>query len=84
MIDKVENTDNSDWKVVHFMPRPEFDVEFGFKSEKKTGSEISGDTHSFLKIAGNKFLLALLRWHGQWKGSGGGFIKGCVIGGKLL
>ncbi|MEG1710748.1 MAG: SpoIIE family protein phosphatase [Clostridia bacterium] len=67
MIDKIEATENTDWKVVHFIPRPSYDVTFGFKSERKFNSDISGDTHSFLKIAGDKFLLALCDGMGSGK-----------------
>ena len=59
MLDKAENTEEGQWKVVHFVPRPVFDVYFGFACEKKYESDVSGDTHSFLRISGDKFLLAL-------------------------
>lgn len=67
MIDKVENAEEEGWKVVHFVPRPTYDVTFGFACEKKSGSDVSGDTHSFLKIDSGRFLLALCDGMGSGK-----------------
>ncbi|MCL2621927.1 MAG: SpoIIE family protein phosphatase, partial [Firmicutes bacterium] len=38
---------------------PPYDVVFGLACAPKTGSKISGDTHSFIKMRGGKILLAL-------------------------
>lgn len=59
MLDRTEATSDSAWVVAHFVPRPSFDIKFGYAGEKKYESEISGDTHSFLKISADKCLLAL-------------------------
>ncbi len=37
----------------------DYDAVFGVAKAKKDGSNISGDTHSVVRISGNKFLLAL-------------------------
>ncbi len=42
-----------------FAKRPEYDAVFGLSKAKKDGSEISGDTHSVVRISDEKFLLAL-------------------------
>lgn len=60
IIDAVETVNNDDnWLVLHLKPKPNFNVAFGFANRIKAGSEISGDTHSFIKINKDKFLLAL-------------------------
>ncbi|MDD4291299.1 MAG: SpoIIE family protein phosphatase [Clostridia bacterium] len=59
MIDKAEYTDNNEWRVLHIKPQPRFDVLFGFQAVKKYQSNVSGDSHSFLKIANDKFMLAI-------------------------
>lgn len=59
MTESVEDTLSPNWVVVQLRPRPNFDVSFGFVGVKKNNSPISGDTHSFMRINGNKFLLAL-------------------------
>lgn len=67
MVDKVESAEEGEWKVVHFVPRPPYDVVFGFSRERKSGSEVSGDTHSFLRIDSGRFLLALCDGMGSGK-----------------
>lgn len=59
MVESVENTLSPNWVVAQLKPRPNFDITFGFVGIKKEGSPISGDTHSFMRINGDKFLLAL-------------------------
>ncbi len=45
----------------------EYDAVFGVAKAKKDGSEISGDTHSVVRISGDKFLLALSDGMGSGK-----------------
>ncbi len=47
------------WVVATLEPEANFSVSFGFCGRKKQGSESSGDTHSFLRIADDKVLVAL-------------------------
>ncbi len=42
-----------------FSKSADYDAVFGVAKSKKDGSEISGDTHSVVRISGDKFLLAL-------------------------
>ncbi len=42
-----------------FSKSAEYDAVFGVSKVKKDGSQISGDTHSVVRISDNKFLLAL-------------------------
>ena len=62
-----ENTDNENWTVLYLKPKPVYDVEFGFCAAKKAGSEVSGDTHSFVRLDKDKFLLAVCDGMGSGK-----------------
>lgn len=62
-----ERTDNENWTVLYLKPKPVYDVEFGFCATKKFGSEVSGDTHSFVRLDGEKFLLAVCDGMGSGK-----------------
>ena len=62
-----ESTDNENWTVLYLKPKPVYDVEFGFCATKKAGSEVSGDTHSFVRLDRDKFLLAICDGMGSGK-----------------
>lgn len=59
MLDRTEKTEDSGWVVAHFVPRPPYDMVFGCASEKKYGSEASGDSHSFLKVSADKCIMVV-------------------------
>jgi stage II sporulation protein E len=59
MVADRENSPRAGWAVVYLKPTPIFDVIFGQAGAAKAGSGISGDTHSLIKISGDKFMLAL-------------------------
>lgn len=57
----VKNVDDSvisGWSVMELAPRPQFDVTFGVAS-RSLRAEATGDTHSFMKIGSDKFLMAI-------------------------
>lgn len=47
------------WIVITLATAPKFDVVFGSATQTKTGSEISGDSFSVIRIENDKFMLAL-------------------------
>lgn len=49
----------SGWTIVELKCAPVYDALFGFAGRTKDGSEISGDTHSFIKLTHDKFMMAL-------------------------
>lgn len=59
MLTETLATRSKNWVVMTFLPAPRFDVVFGFSAAKKSGSEISGDTHTFLRIDEHRFLIGL-------------------------
>jgi stage II sporulation protein E len=59
MVADRENSSRAGWTAVYLKPTPVFDVIFGQAGAAKAGSGISGDTHSLIKISGDKFMLAL-------------------------
>ena len=59
MLGETQTAQNKTWVVMTFVPAPKFDVVFGFANEKKQNSKISGDTHTFLRIDNNRFLIGL-------------------------
>lgn len=59
MLAQSQTEQSKTWTVLTFVPSPKFDVTFGFCATKKQDSKISGDTHSFLRIDHNRFLLGL-------------------------
>lgn len=70
MIDAVERIpDNATWLILHLKQKPAYNITFGLASAVKSGSEISGDTHSFIKINKDKFLLALCDGMGSGVGA---------------
>lgn len=48
---------------------PRFDIVFGKSCAAKTGSEASGDTHSFLPLGDNKFMISLCDGRGSGRGA---------------
>ena len=59
MLCETQATPNKNWIVLTFVEAPKYDVIFGFSGIKKSGSEVSGDTHTFLRIDERRFLLGL-------------------------
>ena len=47
------------WIVISLATAPKYDVVFGNATQTKTGSEISGDSFSVIRIENDKFMLAL-------------------------
>lgn len=58
-VDKVEPIELNDYFSVHLVKDENFDIVFGLSNYTKSGSEVSGDTHSLIRLGGNKFLVAL-------------------------
>ncbi len=54
-----ENLSGDNWSALYFAPKPRFDVSVGIASATKQNSEISGDTHTFLRLDNDKYLLGL-------------------------
>lgn len=54
-----EDTATLGWEAIVLKSAPGYDVVFGAAQTAKAGSRASGDTHSFVKIAEDKFLMAL-------------------------
>jgi len=50
---------DDDYCMLYFTPSYRFDLSVGIAKITKTGSEISGDTYSFLRLPMGKYLLAL-------------------------
>jgi len=70
MIDAVERIpDNTNWIILHLKQKPAYNITFGLAAKVKDGSEISGDTHSFIKINQDKFMLALCDGMGSGVGA---------------
>jgi len=70
MIDAVERIpDNTNWIILHLKQKPAYNITFGLAAKVKEGSEISGDTHSFIKINQDKFMLALCDGMGSGVGA---------------
>lgn len=59
MLTETQATPSKNWVVMTFLPAPKYDVVFGFAAARKEGSEVSGDTHTFLRIDEHRFLLGL-------------------------
>ncbi len=58
-LSKCENTPDGLWRILFFLPKPKYNITLGFCQRIKQSSGESGDTHSFLRLNGNKILLAL-------------------------
>lgn len=50
---------HANWLVLTLATAPKFDVIFGTANHTKTGSEISGDSYSVIRVENDKFMLAL-------------------------
>ncbi|MBR5145091.1 MAG: SpoIIE family protein phosphatase, partial [Clostridia bacterium] len=59
MLKESQCVQNKTWNILTFVSAPKFDVLFGFCATKKQDSQISGDTHTFLRIDQNRFLIGL-------------------------
>ena len=55
----VETSKRAGWNVVSLATAPKYAIAFGSASMKKDGSSASGDAYSIIKLAHDKFLLAL-------------------------
>ena len=55
----LEASPRAGFTVVKLLAAPKYDVVFGSALQPKAGSTVSGDTHSFVKIGEDKFMLAL-------------------------
>jgi stage II sporulation protein E len=59
MLSKEESTSDGFWRILFFAPKPKYNVTLGFCQRAKENGAESGDTDSFLRLGGNKILLAL-------------------------
>lgn len=55
----VEPSEIPNVSVVHIVTCPNFDIVFGSATCNKSGTIVSGDTHSFVKIDNGKYMIAL-------------------------
>ena len=62
----VDDSVISGWSVMEFVPKPKLDVTFGVAS-RSLKKEATGDTHSFMKVAPDKFLMAVCDGMGAGK-----------------
>ncbi len=58
-ITNIEPSELPNVSVVTLISSPNYDIVFGSASCNKTGTIVSGDTHSFIKIDNGKYMLAL-------------------------
>ena len=58
-VDKVQPIDVNGFYSVNLVKDNVYDIIFGLSHCTKTGSSISGDTHSLIRLGDNRFLLAL-------------------------
>ncbi len=56
---KQEQSILSGWNIIELKRAPVYDALFGFAGRTKQGSDISGDTHSFIKLTHDKFMMAM-------------------------
>ena len=56
---KIETSKRAGWNVLSLTTAPKFAMAFGSASMKKDTSSVSGDAYSIIKLAHDKFLLAL-------------------------
>lgn len=54
-----EKLPQEEWCMLYFSPRPRFDLSVGLSRATKNGSELSGDTYTFLRLPQDKYLVAL-------------------------
>ena len=62
----VDDSVISGWSVMEFAPKPRLDVTFGVAT-RALKKEATGDTHSFMKIGSDKFLMAVCDGMGSGK-----------------
>lgn len=65
-VKSVEDSTVGGWSVMDLEVKPKFDVTFGV-STRPLHAEATGDTHSFMKTGGDKFLMALCDGMGSGK-----------------
>ena len=58
-VDKVQPIDINGFYSVNLVRDNNYDIIFGLSHCTKTGSTVSGDTHSLIRLGDNRFLLAL-------------------------
>jgi len=68
-VDKVQPIDINGFFSVNLVKDNNYDIIFGLSHCTKTGSNISGDTHSLIRLGGNRFLLALCDGMGSGEGA---------------
>ncbi|MEG1706091.1 MAG: SpoIIE family protein phosphatase, partial [Clostridia bacterium] len=59
-VNQIEQTQDENWVMVYLTPVPNFQISYGYSAVAKSGSSVSGDTHSFINIGNGKFLLAVV------------------------
>jgi stage II sporulation protein E len=64
---KIETSKRAGWNVLSLKTAPKFAMAFGTASIKKDTSSVSGDAYSIIKLAHDKFLLALCDGMGSGK-----------------
>lgn len=67
LVEKTEPTSSSSWSTMYLAVMPQYSISYGIRTACKQGSEVSGDTHSFVKIGGNKCMISVC----DGMGSGG-------------
>ena len=66
LVKSVEDSVIAGWSVMDFELKPKFDVTFGVAT-RPLHADATGDTHSFMKTGGDKFLMALCDGMGAGK-----------------
>ncbi len=59
IVDKVESTNSASWATMYLSVVPQYQLSFGLRTIAKQGSEVSGDSHSFVDIEGGKCMLSV-------------------------
>jgi len=59
IISSIETSVTPNFSTVTMKPQPKFDITYGISCRTKSGSESSGDTHSFNRIDDDKLIFAL-------------------------
>lgn len=58
-VSQIDDTMIAGFCAVALTPSPKYDIVFGLAGVPKVSGQKSGDTHSFIKIGNNKFMMAL-------------------------
>ncbi len=59
VVDKVESTNSSSWVNVYLSILPQYQLSYGLRNIPKCGSQVSGDSHSFVTIEGGKCMVSV-------------------------